>query len=245
MIKIKKMITLIGLLLVLSGCTVDYTVVISENNIKENIYVVDNVLENRNKDDIKNFYNLWYPVYNEDMIIESYNEKYDDVSYYNKSELNDIGNGYIYSYQYNHDINDYKNSMIWNYAFDNKSIIENNKRILISTSKGLNFFRDNTVLSSIKINIKTDYVVQNNNADIVNDGIYTWEFTKDNYMNKNIYIDIDKTKKISDEEEIITDPVEEEPEDKSSDFSLYYICGGLALFVIVLIILFKLKKHFR
>ena len=247
MIKLEKLIIIFGMLFVLCGCTVDYTVTISDSNIKESIYVVDTILDNRNEIDINNFYNLWYPVYIEDMIIEDYDEKYDDVEYYNKIEINMIANGFIYSY-FNHNIDDYIKSTVWSYAFDNKSIINNNKRMLISTSKGINFFDDNPIITSIKVNIITDYVVVDSNADIINDNIYTWEFTKDNYMNKNIYIDIDKTNNDDNNENnnegIISNP-EDELTDNEKDYSWYYIGGGLVLFIIVLIIMFKLKKYFR
>jgi len=59
----KKIIMLSILLLMLTGCSIEYTITIDEATIQENIAVLDNISDTRTVTDIMNNYKYKYYVY--------------------------------------------------------------------------------------------------------------------------------------------------------------------------------------
>ena len=195
-----KCLILVLFIFITCGCTAEVNLDISENQIKESVDITfyQNVLYP--KDIIKTSFRNYIPVYAKDLIVDTMpDEPLDGINYYTKKET-DLGNGYKFNYSYNFNINEYKNARTVKDGFRtyNISYNDDNKTINLSTdSEELLYFKDYPELEEIRINIKTDYLVKENNADEVNDNVYTWIFKKDDVKSINMLIDTsDVVKKI-------------------------------------------------
>ena len=195
-----KCLILVFLIFMMCGCTAEVNLDISDNKIKESVDITfyQNVLYP--KDIIKTSFRNYIPVYAKDLIVDTMpDEPLDGINYYTKKET-DLGNGYKFNYSYNFNINEYKNARTVKDGFRtyNISYNDDNKTINLSTSsEELLYFKDYPELEEIRINIKTDYLVKENNADEVNDNVYTWIFKKDDVKSINMLIDTsDVVKKI-------------------------------------------------
>ena len=155
-----------------------------------NITFYQNVLYT--KDIIKTSFRNYIPIYATDVIVDTEpDQPHPDIKYYEKTET-DLGNGYLFNYKYNFDIDKYKEARTIKDGFRsyNISFNEDNQTISLSTdSEGILYFDDYPLLEEVTINIKTDYLVLENNADRVNGNTYTWVFTKDSKKSINMVID--------------------------------------------------------
>ena len=97
--------------------------------------------------------------------------------------------------------------------------------------QSLTAFNSYNMLDKITINIKTNYLVKENNADKVNNNIYTWNLTKDNYQDKSIKIKIDKTKIVKDKNDNT---------DKYLNFLFIFI--GIVVLLFIVLTMFKIRK---
>ena len=93
----------------------------------------------------------------------------------------------------------FSDSSIVGLAMDSDVISENEVSIKINASKGLNIFNEYENLDKVTINITVnDYSVTSNNADAVNNNVYTWYVTRDNFDDKKIKLNINKVNSIDD-----------------------------------------------
>lgn len=232
-----KIFALTMCIVLLCGCSVEYNIEIDEKNIKENIIVNEKVVEERQEVDIMDFYGNNYPVYidQENDLGISYNlkEKYDNVSYYDKSFKID-NYGYHLNYNYTHDINKYYLDYLVVKSYDQRQIsIENN--ILTFNQKSINnYMKYLELLDSIKINIKTEYTVLENNADSIENNVYTWNIDKKNNSTKRIKLKIDLNKK----NEIVEKNEEEKTKNKNH---LLYVLGIIFAYLGVMLYVIKNK----
>lgn len=192
----KKILLLISLFFVITGCEATYNLEIGEE-IKEeiNIYTTDmynlNVpMEDYNNFSLKDMFGFqldgFYPVYFND---ENYNpyleEKQDNVKYYNQSAIND-SNKYGIKYDYRFKFNDYYRSRAVNSCYKEVNLANNNGIYSLTTNNVAKCFDNYSLLDRVTINIKTTYKVIYSNADNVSNGVYTWNITKNNYKSKSI-----------------------------------------------------------
>ena len=71
---------------------------------------------------------------------------------------------------------------------NNNSTLSNNKYVLsVNTFNGFERYSD---LTSVSISITTDFEVKKNNADGVYGNTYIWNITKDNALDKRIYLEL-------------------------------------------------------
>lgn len=201
----KKVIMLLLILTLLSGCSAVYNIEITDKNIKDEL-----IINNYNKSE----WNSGNPSYktlidnnykNFELAIDKDTPGYPEIHsklkgyiYYNKELINTSDN-YGLKFKYNHKFNDYtKTPLLGFYNF--ATIKEKNNNLIIDSgdTKGCYLFDNYALLTDLTINIKSNFVVDNNNADEVKDNVYTWHITKDNYKNKTIHIEINKNKKIED-----------------------------------------------
>ncbi len=77
-------------------------------------------------------------------------------------------------------------------CYKNFSIVENENKdgVILSTSNKNLCFDTYDILEEIKIRLKTNHEVENHNADEVVDGEYIWKINKNNYNNKSIQINL-------------------------------------------------------
>lgn len=193
-----KLILIIMVMLLLSGCEANYSLYIDKDVFNETTTVLANSGELNTYDSqtyltMKQKIDLYYKKY-VDIVYQNpyYNPYLDDpqkgINYYNKELINN-GKGYGFKYSYNFNKENYLNSNIINTFFkNNNSVLNDNKYILdVYTFNGFERYND---LTQVTINITTDLEVKKSNADSVYNNVYTWTITKDDALNKKIYLEL-------------------------------------------------------
>lgn len=201
--KSKILILLVGLFF-LSGCEAVYNIELTNNGIKDelNINNYDVSSWNTGSPTYKTLIDNNYKDFNlaVDKNTPGYPEVYRKLpgyDYYNKVLIND-SNNYGIKFSYNHNFNSYSKSPLLDF-YNNISIKNNMNSLIIDTgdSSGCYLFDNYKLMDKLTINIKSNYVVSKHNADNVKDNLYTWIITKDNYKNKTVHIEVDKSHSIS------------------------------------------------
>lgn len=200
-----KCLILVFLIFMMCGCTAEVNLDISDNKIKESVDITfyQNVLYP--KDIIKTSFRNYIPVYAKNLIVDTMpDEPLEGINYYTKKET-DLGNGYKFNYSYDFNINEYKNARTVKDGFRSYNISFNRDDHTISLfAEGtLLYFNEYPELEEVKINIKTDCLVKENNADDVKDNTYTWVFKKDDVKSINMLIDTSDVVKNVDNTNII------------------------------------------
>ncbi len=227
-----KILILILVMFMISGCTAEVNLEISVDTIKESVDITAYQDAIYSKDILKTSFRDYIPIYASVVIVDAEDDlPVSSVLYYDKTET-DLGNGYLFNYSYDFPIEDYSNARTIKNAFKSYDISVNNSdnTLLLSTdSEGILYFDDYEVLDEVTINITTDYVVLENNADKVEDGVYTWVFTRDSEKSINILIDIEKS-------------ISEREADNTKNMTI--ISTILGIIVIILLFLFiKTRKN--
>lgn len=190
----KKILTLILLIFMISGCSVEVNLDISDNKIKESndITIYQNAIYT--KEILRTSFRDYIPIYASDLIVDTVpDQPFSDVLYYNKNTT-DLGNGYRFNYSYDFDIDKYGDARTIKDGFRDYNYSYRNDIISLSTdSEGLIYFNDYPLLEEVTVNIETDYLVEENNADSVNGNTYTWVFNKDSKKSIDIVIDTSKS----------------------------------------------------
>ena len=190
----KKILTLILLIFMISGCSVEVNLDISDNKIKESndITIYQNAIYT--KEILRTSFRDYIPIYASNLIVDTVpDQPFSDVLYYNKNTT-DLGNGYRFNYSYDFDIDKYGDARTIKDGFRDYSYSYRNDIISLSTdSEGLIYFNDYPLLEEVTVNIETDYFVEENNADSVNGNTYTWVFNKDSKKSIDIVIDTSKS----------------------------------------------------
>ena len=158
----------------LSGCSVNYTLTINENEMTENVNV--NLPMSESSEEI--FYNQ----------VDGFNDSYD-------IKTSTEGYNYIANFNRTLDYNDYTNSTFISMCYEDVNITNDDSGITIQTSDKFNciIMDDGFKADKVSINIKTNQKVKDNNADKVNGDTYTWIINESNYTNKNIYLHINNS----------------------------------------------------
>ncbi len=184
----KRKIVLFTFLLLLTGCTSEYNITISNDKIKENIVVnipdnyipVQTDIENNDHIEIDDQVT---PFIEEDQYPFLNNN---DIKYDKKVVKN--GNITNVTLDYTYTLDDYKKSKAFTTCFDKKSFTKTNKGYQINlTGSFYCLYGD-----EVKINIKTNNEVLKNNADKVKGNVYTWIINKDNSQKVDIAMELSK-----------------------------------------------------
>ena len=182
-----KKIILILFVLLVTGCTTNYNLEISENSFKESIDIKINKNEILTEPDpegievddpITPFLSSKDPVFFTNSNI-----------YYNKI-VQDLGEYYIVNMNYEYNPADFKNSNSLNMCFDNFKFNDEKNYYIHAYGTFYCLYSDN-----MTINIKTNNKVLKNNADSVDGNVYTWKI--DNNNKNNVDIEFEVTKKVS------------------------------------------------
>lgn len=179
--KSKFKIIILFIILFLTGCTGsgEYNLTIDKDKVSENIKItVPN--DNFQNDSLDG-----YPIELE--FEEDYYALKDQKIFYNK-KVEDTKTDKIMYLDYTYNINDYEYSNFLNSCFEDLDYENTANYMTIDATNFLNCMNGD----EITINIKTDLKVLKNNADIINDNIYTWNINKNNFVSKNIMIKISK-----------------------------------------------------
>lgn len=218
----KKVILALLCVIVLSGCSAEYNITFDKN-----MHVEEELFGYESDEFFSSYTNSSY-----NRVVSFIIEP--NLDYFNNNNYNiDIGSfdgnkGAKINRSFN-DFNEYKEiSKIYLEAVDDISYTEDNGIVTIKAKIHINTNEQNQekyYVSNLKLNIKLPFEVKKSNADSVSDGIYTWNFDKEN-NNREIEISFDKNK-------------------VNVDYTLYIIIGGIALAVIIVFMFFyfKFKNH--
>lgn len=211
-----KLYFIIPLLLLLSGCTVNYNLDINKDKIIENISgTVTNeeiTPEVEGKSDVNPKY--YYLYLDDSSLITDSNEKY-------TKDITDTTDGKKFSFNYIYEGN-YDKSKVINTCFENHTINETDDYYYIKLSgKFACLYSD-----KININVTSSYEVLDNNAQKVDGNKYTWVI--DNPDNVDITLTVSKT-------------VEYKTPTRAKTFSTFQLIG-LIIFVLLTIITYFLYK---
>ena len=191
---IKKIIILLISIVLLSGCSIVYELEITDNGYNENFKIISGKNEKILDYEIPAFSNsLGF----EDLDVD-FSKKIKGIKYYEKSIENKDDTTIInYKYQFNE--NNIKESNFLNSSFEtiiiNKYDHDGDNKddyMLLSTDDNFLFFDKTTELESVQINIKCNYEVISNNADKINENIYTWIFKSNDKKSINMVYNPDK-----------------------------------------------------
>lgn len=186
----KKTFILIIILFLLSGCTAEYNLNISDKGFNETLVLR---AENLNDNELL----IDYPItafYDSEGNNEDPLKKEPDVEYYNSKLIKENNlNKLTYNYKFNESEilssriirNSFSTIIFKKYDHDEDG---KNDYMLISTTDDFEGFKYEN-LSKVVINIRNDYKVISSNADKVNDNIYTWIFTRNSNKAINMVYD--------------------------------------------------------
>ena len=168
--KFFKLVIVLFVFLFISGCSIDYTLVITDNYFDESISVVLDDSDNTNQ------------------ALKDYNPiHYSDDIIYQKSIKNNNGKTNVNLY-FRYTLEEFQNANSVNQGFYNRSIKEDDDIIYINLSN----FEGFASKIDFDIKIKTNNEVLKNNADKVKGNTYIWHVDKNNKKNLSIEMEIKK-----------------------------------------------------
>lgn len=213
--RIKRVILILSLLL-LTGCTINYDLEFTGDKFVENIYgtVTNKELELKDNSTGINIYRNM--LYEEQKAFVNRDNLYTKTITEGNEEVN-----YNFTYTYSRD--NFQDSRIVNSCFSNSVLEETDEFYYIDLSGSFSCLYSD----QIKINVKSDYMIIENNADKVKDGVYTWII--DDEDSADIFLTISKTTKSS-----VT-------KDKKG-VSTFKIVGFVVLVILSVITYFLYKK---
>lgn len=177
--RMKKIIILVAILLITTGCTCEYNLKIENNKYSEEVVITANTTSERN-----NFNNTWTVPIDKDIYnigLDTENDGTVEGHTYN-SRIS--GNSLIFSYDFSR--GEFANSTAASNCYKTFTISSSRGNTIISTSKEFTCFDDYPSLNSATINITVDGQVISNNADSKVGNKYTWNINKNNAKNKSI-----------------------------------------------------------
>lgn len=217
----KKVIILLVMTFLLTGCETSYDLNIKDYSIEEKITInVPSSLDSNSKSIITDFIESEaYPLLG---------ERNDKIFY--DIYLEDSSNGYSYTLNYKYKNNEIKNSKIINECFSNPYIKETDEYYMFAITGKFKCMNKN---KKVLINIKTENTMYDHNAD-KNDILnrYTWEITDKNKDNVNIKF------------VVIKDDYQNTPVKKASNFFIN-ILFTLIIILIILSGIFFAKRFMK
>lgn len=225
----KKRLILLIIVLLLTGCKVEYKIDLDKNlTINESTKFIKTT---KTDDELFKETSHWNIPLEKSNSYDFTKDKERDKSYYNSNVKED---SITYSYKYrNDDYGSYEESTFTNLAYEYISITNlNDNKFIISSSKEFLVFDRYHEIEEVKVTIHTDYKVLETNADEINNHNYTWLITPENAYGKNIYLEVDTSKEDLNFKERLL---------RGDYFNLFTI--SIIILVIAAIILFVLKLH--
>lgn len=236
-----KKIKILGMLIIifiLTGCSATYNLNISENAISESLSLImnnnefDTFMENNNN----KYVNMYFDDSN-NIASEGVTLPLEGVKYYDCS-IDDNLKEVTFSGQFKY--NDFSRSTILKTGFNDVEFIVRNNEMHISTSEGFSFLNEN--LNSVKIVISSDFEVMSSNADKIESENLIWFIDRTNYSTKKIKVDykLVKSSLIEDIDDTYDDqknnkePEEKVEEEENIKTSIIIAVIGFVSFILVL-----------
>lgn len=255
----KKIVLCLIIMLCLTGCSIEYNIEITKDDFNESTTIMTDtrMTETYQNESLENILskisnNYYEPIYFNDENYDYYvGGKQDNVVFYDISPFQKdyfLGVNLKHNFKYN-DI--YRSNIIKN-CFNELSIQNSDNYILLRTDNNCKAFREYSLLENITINIKTSLEVIASNADKVENGIYTWVITRENYGNKSVHLTynlgnnniIDNPIDNDKEEENKPDEKPQESEERivNNKMNSLIIMISFGILIMVLTIVIKRKK---
>ena len=166
----KKVLILLVIIFITSGCSATYELTINNNDIKENLTIIENNVElfDRVNDSGWTLRESYEAMVSQDMFSkELYKVKLID-------EVDKLG------LEYKTDsLKSVYNSSVLNQCYTDFSVINENGIITIDTGKNFECYDFYENLENIKIVFKTNHIVEQTNSHEKNGNSYIWNFDKD------------------------------------------------------------------
>ena len=240
----KKFIILSLLILLMSGCTVNYTIEINDDIIYE-YFEANETNMSKAKTGYINFRDVVNDYSGKKQLLTSYDQCTSDdpcegtgCSYYTKEIIdNNDELALIFSTTFN--LNEYYDSSIANEYAPSFTVEKKDNLVKISAGGNLNFTEMYDALDKVIITVKTDYVVTFTNAKKNSDGDYYWSFPEDSSL-QSLYITVD-TERVDESKETQKKQNEKEKkkdEEKDEDDSKMLLTILLIISLVVLIGIF-------
>lgn len=216
----RKIIILATTLILLTGCSATYDLYLDKNNITERTYIYDSTkkLEGLEYYDMDKGNEISIDLYANEVAAFENNFKYE------KEEIKtNNGNNFGYRYNTSYKYNEFNKLSAVATCYD-KIEIKNDDNISVKTSNEFKCFDKYSLLEDVTIRIHYTGKVLNTNADKVENDIYIWKITKDNYKNSGIIFTAEKV--------------------KTKIFSTFQIVGLIILTILIVItyLLYKRKN---
>lgn len=251
--KLKKGIALLVLPVVLCGCSATYNVNITKDTITEELLILDDVNVSSSLEEMSHIYPPMTVDYKEAIEDDDIANLEEGMEIYNQ-KIDKIKGAYQIRYEYSKFTKDtIVNSNIARAAYNNVGYLYSPKEniIQLSTNSNVKAFDEFPNLDSVTVNITTEYLVSNSNADQVNGNTYTWVITREN-KNRNILLVMqfredsspaEESKQNSDEQTKEDENYATKEETQKQNYSSWLIIVVfLSIFAIILLVLFKIKK---
>ena len=198
-VKMKKIVMLLVMIFLVTGCAVKYNVVINEDLT---------LTEEAKLTGTSDFFDIYYKTTKKNVLlsmVDIYKDVLDDNNY--QYELVDEEIPYVTVTKTYNSVNDYvKDSILFNDYFDEVKYIENGniKKIETVGYNGNDIDNpDRFDVKELEISIKCPYKVTNHNAKEVNKQTNTYYYELNDENNK-IMIEYDTTSKFNPDNELIT-----------------------------------------
>lgn len=241
----KKIILLFIMIFLLTGCNVEYTLTINENNIYENINIIaETEVENTR---ISSYLKPVEAYINSPLNSESL-EKLPGVEYYemNKSNNNEL---YTLNLNYNFPYEEFKKGNIINSSVSVLKIIEEDGIYQINSGANIKAVGENTINNLIiKFILDDKYETVYSNADYTLNNEFIWYINKDNYKANPITFSYQEkgTNQDEDNKPNISEKPTDIPNEKvdNTNTIILVICSFLA-FILVLSLVIKIGKKYQ
>lgn len=222
-----KLISIFTMLLLLTGCSVNYSLEFSNQTLTEKINVSLTGTDYTDENIDKMQYMSKYEAYaiSQGQVQEKYN-----------FDFNEEKKSYTGTFSYTYSIEQFNVANIVHQCYDSFNFVSTEKGYSLVTS---DIFRCGSYsympVDNYVITITTDYVVNNHNADLVDGNSYIWK------IKTNGQPDIIKPIKIDFSKDTISDKLKDELSANSSKVVIL-ILGILLIIVVVVYILYTIKN---
>lgn len=218
----KKIISLIFILFLMTGCDATYNLTLENNQITESLQIInDNNADREIRDTFLN--SALATDYRED--IPEVNIKQDGIKYYTIKKY-DSENTLGISYESDFTLYEYQYSTIVNTVTKSFDYQNNKDGININIQKPLDAFILYPDLNNLTIKFKTNHQVIKNNADEIAGDTYYFYLNKNNYQDKTIIIELSNDYKITND---ILEPDDEGYFSKDTLVIIYIFLGFMLI----------------
>ena len=185
---VRKILLIICLVFLLTGCDVTYNLIINDDETFDESVMFSFLKSNTKPEDLSVYVNDKLPLSNNQYESRKYN-----------SQINVSENTYDLVYDYSHDFNNFRNTLFVDSCYNDSKITRTDDKITIRSGKGFRCLNpDNGLITdNVKINITTKLEVLDNNADEVNGNTYTWNINFNNVQNKEVNITLKRNMQTS------------------------------------------------